>query len=242
MVMLSNVNLEEELRRKRGDVGADALLEEVRAILNQAVEEEQRILRDISDGSTSLGIPSPDALEADRIFHIDTIRDLCIEYRLRFLPSEQFKGEIPHAALAELRRLERRSGQPIGGHHVVAPSSLFKLDDPHTDPMLFVPVTADHWYLVHRWGNDMAWYRKLLCYPVRDVYAYIRTIVLVSALIAVAVPESWLHAPSDFAANVLRYFLFFYSFMAMAAMSAFLGFQFAKNFSANLWDSRYFRV
>lgn len=240
--MLSNVNLEEELRRKRGDFEADALLEEVRAILSSAVEEEQRILRDINNGSSSLGIPSPDVLEADRIFHIDTIRDLCIAYRLRFLPSEQFKGEIPVEALAQLRRLERRSGETIGGHHVVAPSSLFKLDDPHADPMLFVPVTAEHWYLVHRWGNDMAWYRKLLCYPVRDVYAYIRTIVVVSAIIAVAVPESWLHAPSDFAANVLRYFLFLYSFMAMAAMSAFLGFQFAKNFSANLWDSRYFRV
>ncbi len=240
--MLSNVNLEEELRRKRGDFEAEALLEEVRAILSTAVEEEQRILRDINNGSSSLGIPSPDLLEADRIYHIDSIRELCIEYRLRFLPSEQFKGEIPLEALAQLRRLERRSGEAIGGHHVVAPSSLFKLDDPHTDPMLFVPVTADHWYLVHRWGNDMAWYRKLLCYPVRDVYAYIRSIVVVSAIIAVAVPESWLHAPSDLASNVLRYFLFLYSFMAMAAMSAFLGFQFAKNFSANLWDSRYFRV
>lgn len=108
--------------------------------------------------------------------------------------------------------------------------------------MLFVPVTADHWYLVHRWGNDMVWYRKLLCYPIRDVYAYIRSILAVSVLIAVAVPESWLHAPTAFSADVIRYFLFLYSFIAIAAMSAFLGFQFAKNFSANLWDSRFFRV
>jgi hypothetical protein len=240
--MFARVDLEEKLREKQGDVQAEALLAEVRAILNEAVQEEQRILHELNNGSTSLGIPSPDALQADRIFHIDAIRELCIEYRLRFLPSDRFKGEIPHAALAELRRIERGAGHDIGGHHVVAPSSLFRLDDPQADPMLFVPVTADHWYLVHRWGNDMKWYRRLVCYPVRDVYAYIHTLVVFSALLALLVPGSWLEAPSESGTLVMRYFVFLYSFVAMAAMSAFLGFQFAKNFSANLWDSRHFRV
>ncbi len=240
--MFSKIDLEQKLREKQDEAQAEALLEEVRALLHEAAQEEQRILHDLSNGITSLGIPSAEHLQADRIFHVNAIRELCIEYRLRFLPAERFQGAIPHAALAELRRLERSAARPVGGCHVVAPASLFKLDDPLADPMLFVPVTADHWYLVHRWGHDMVWYRKLLCYPVRDVYAYIRTLLALSALLAILIPGGWLHAPSDTGALVLRYFLFLYSFVAMAAMSAFLGFQFAKNFSANLWDSRYFRV
>ena len=34
-------------------------------------------------------------LDTDKIYHIDNIKSLCIDYRLRFLDLKYFKGEIP---------------------------------------------------------------------------------------------------------------------------------------------------
>ncbi len=51
---------------------------------------------------------------------------------------------------------------PLRGFKVMAPAARFKLCDSDADPLLFVPVGKDHYYLVHKWGGDLRWHRALL--------------------------------------------------------------------------------
>ena len=39
-----------------------------------------------------------DKINSDRIFHISDIKKICIDYRLRFLDFELFKGKVPDEA------------------------------------------------------------------------------------------------------------------------------------------------
>ena len=47
-----------------------------------------------------------DKVETDKIFHIDQIKKICIDYRLRFLDTKYFKGDFPANAISKIRQLE----------------------------------------------------------------------------------------------------------------------------------------
>ena len=44
----------------------------------------------------------PNKIESDRLFHIDDIKKICIDYRLRFLDLKYFKGEIPEEGIKKI--------------------------------------------------------------------------------------------------------------------------------------------
>ena len=44
-----------------------------------------------------------DKINSDRIFHISDIKKICIDYRLRFLDFELFKGKVPDEAYKNLK-------------------------------------------------------------------------------------------------------------------------------------------
>ena len=48
-----------------------------------------------------------DQLETKRIFHRDTIKKTCIDYRLRFLNLDYFKGDVPVEAIESMQALEQ---------------------------------------------------------------------------------------------------------------------------------------
>ena len=45
----------------------------------------------------------PDKIDSDRVFHISDIKKICIDYRLRFLDFELFKGKVPDEAYKNLK-------------------------------------------------------------------------------------------------------------------------------------------
>ena len=72
-----------EIRAKNAQPSNTEVLEGFKALLNQPNEGE-RILRNLfySDGGEEQ--LDFDTLDVNRIFHIDDIKKLCIDYRLRF--------------------------------------------------------------------------------------------------------------------------------------------------------------
>ena len=44
-----------------------------------------------------------DKINSDRIFHMSDIKKICIDYRLRFLDFELFKGKVPDEAYKNLK-------------------------------------------------------------------------------------------------------------------------------------------
>ena len=89
-----------------------------------------------------------DLLETNKIFHLEQIKTICIDYRLRFLDSDIFKNEIPEEAISKIRMLEKAHNTSLNGFKIIAPSKAFHLLN-YDDPLLFVPMGNDYYYLIH---------------------------------------------------------------------------------------------
>ena len=68
-----------------------------------------------------------DQLETSRIYHIEQIKKVCVDYRLRFLDLKHFKGELPLSANSAIEDLQNRHQTELDGLKIMAPSKLFKL-------------------------------------------------------------------------------------------------------------------
>ena len=128
-----------------------------------------------------------DQLETERIFHRDTIKKTCINYRLRFLDLDYFKGDIPIEAIESIQSLEQAHNTELQNMKIVAPSKLFKLKNAD-DPLLFVPIGNQYYYLIHKWGNDLHPLRQLLMWPFKNIVTSILSILLLSLVLTLFMP------------------------------------------------------
>src|ERR1051326_1401210 len=190
--MFRKINIKEELLKEKAHPAAPAkeLLHEVYELLRNKENEDEEILARLRKGkskdaiSVELNIPADDA----NVFTLEQIRKVCVDYRLRFLDTKQFKGEYPYEALLKIKEFERKHGMSIGQFMVMAPSNMFRLLDPDKDPLLFANVGKGNYYLIHQWGNDLAWYRKILSWPMQNLRNLLITILSFTFLLAAAVP------------------------------------------------------
>ena len=66
-------------------------------------------------------------LETNKIFHLNQIKKVCIDYRLRFLDLKYFKGNIPKEGIEKITQLEKDHETSLEGFKIMAPSVLFRL-------------------------------------------------------------------------------------------------------------------
>ena len=79
----------------------------------------------------------PNKIESDRLFHIDDIKKICIDYRLRFLDFDYFKGKVPQEAYDNLKDFTMNHPDLDIKIKMMAPSKLFELEN-YDDPLMFV--------------------------------------------------------------------------------------------------------
>ena len=176
-----------------------------------------------------------DKLDNGKIFHLNTIRKICIDYRLRFLDIKYFKGEIPSEAIDKIKQLENDHNKKLNNFKIMAPSIMFRLKKTD-DPLLFVPIGDNYFYLIHKWGNDLAPLRKIRMWPFRSIKNLLFTLLFVSYAITLITPLSiFTNSPnsSDF------WILFLFMFKAVVSIVLFLGVALGKNFNPKIWNSRY---
>ena len=99
-------------------------------------------------------------LNSDNLFHVDQIRKICIDYRLRFLDVKLFKGKIPKEAFKKLDQFKNNHPNLNFELRIMAPSKLFELEN-YDDPLLFASLGDGYYYLIHKWGNDLSFFRKI---------------------------------------------------------------------------------
>ncbi len=114
--------------------------------------------------------------EERRVFTIDQIKSLCLDYRLRFLPSKLYKGSIDEKLPEKVREFEMTSvayKQAVEyakrsyytsklEYFICAPANSFELKDKNLDPLLFIRISEDRYYLIYKWGNDLSIFRRVL--------------------------------------------------------------------------------
>lgn len=209
-------------------------------ILNNILEQYQI---DFAENQTKESAPKPnsfdfDTLDTNRIYHIRHIKKVCIDYRLRFLDLRYFKPALPQEAIEAIEKLETLHNTRLEQLKIVAPSRLFKLED-KDDPLLFVPLGNDYFYLVHKWGNDLHPLRKLLVWPFKSLPNLMVLVFLISFLATFMIP-SGLFSKQESTAEF--WILYFFMFKMIASIVLFYGFALGKNFNPAIWDSKYFNA
>ncbi len=237
---LPRLNIESRLRkyRDRQVSQADLMNEVYKALLSEPREITKIHSQLSSKTSKENNTFKFEQLEADRIYHLDQIREICIEYRLRFLDSSYFKGELPHQAIFEIERLQQAHDTELSGFKIMAPSRLFKLED-KDDPLLFAPIGNGYYYLIHKWGNDLHPLRKLLVWPFKNLVNLTILVLLISYLATVVVPDGIFSRNSS---NAEFWLIFFFMFKSVGAVVIFYGFALGKNFNSAIWNSKYFNA
>jgi len=225
--MFERINIYEELVKEKKK--SPSLLDEATALLQVESKKEEDILNRIKSSSSLTQYPAS-VIRSENIFTVEQIRNTCIKYRLRFLDSQLFKGEIPYEAIIKVKEIEKKHGVIFPEFKILAPTTLFKLEDRNKDPLLFAHIGKEKYLLIYKWGNDMNWYRKILAFPLRTAKFFILTMLVISLLISIAVPV-------DYSA---RMFIFLLSNLFFLSTFAHIGYmRLNQNFSEFEWDSKF---
>jgi hypothetical protein len=193
----------------------------------------------MDNGATSSKLPSSDNLSEERIFDLESIKTLCVKYRLRFLSTKQFKGDIPSSAISSVKETEQIIGHNIDAFMIAAPSKLFKLEDSNKDPLLFAPLEDGRFYLIDQWGDDMAWYRKIVNWPLTSPITLLLAVLSVSGLLTVLIPSNLLSSSGEFL-NFMRLVAFGWNVIFLLGITSYLWFASHAKFSIHAWNSKTF--
>ena len=239
-MIFKNTNIERELHAFREKNQKEhEILEDVQRILQKNTASKATITATLNSKKTTTANNFDfDLLETDRIYHIDQIKQICIDYRLRFLDSRYFKGKIPEIGISKIKELENAHNIEIQGFKIMAPSKLFKLED-KDDPLLLAPIGNDYFYLIHKWGNDLHPMRKLLVWPFKNIVNLASFVFLISYLVTLMVPNG-LFSKSNSSAEF--WIIYFFMFKCIASVVIFYGFAHGKKFNPAIWNRKYFNA
>lgn len=111
-MLLPKTNIEQKLSsiKKKRILAEDIDLKQVYSILSNLDNELGRIENNVIIGN---GVANNkfniDLLNSDKIYHTKEIKQICIDYRLRFLDTKYFKGTIPAEGLSKIKALEKNT-------------------------------------------------------------------------------------------------------------------------------------
>lgn len=237
--MLEKTNIKSRLDAVREKSGSTHVLAEIQELITNTNLQDQAIVNRIenSDGE----IPNEfdfDLLETDKIYHISEIGKICIDYRLRFLDSKLYKGDLPYEAITEIKRLEQLHDIKLDSFKMMAPSKLFKLENAD-DPLLFASMGNGYYYFIHKWGSDLHPLRKMMMWPFKTFETFMVTILALSFLCTYIVPKGFF---MDQSSGVEFFLLFIFMFKWLGGIALYYGFAKGKNFNTAIWRSKFFNA
>ena len=232
---MRKVNLFEELLSERNkEISSDELKSIVKKIWSNHDSKKDQIRISLNkkndDKNNQLKF---DKMESKNIFHKNTIKKICVRYRLRFLDSNLFKGEYPKNITRIITDLESKHDTSLSNFKIMAPSKLFKIKSPD-DPILFVPIGNDYFYLVHKWGKEFNKLRKLMVLPFKNIDNLTIFSILVSVFFALA---GKLVMPSLTSSEVFILFLFLVK--GFIFIFFYMFFLTRRNFSESNWNNKF---
>ena len=230
-----DLNLQNTLRKDRDKhISSEDLKVMIQAIFDRKEAVKSRVKSILETPNKSyVNTLTFDALDFDKIFHIDSIKKLCINYRLRFLDTHLFKGEYPKELYSIIPNLENDHKIQLKDFKIMAPSKLFRLKTKE-DPLLFVPIGNGYYYLVHKWGDDLKSYRKILVWPFKNINTLIFTSIILS-LLSTAIGSALFNDFSDTQLLVI----FIFNIKTFVFVTFYLLFMMRKNFNESIWNSKY---
>ena len=222
----NTVDLYRELKKVRQKQG---VVEEANELLKADREKSIALHNRIKSGREN-GDLTFNTDFSDNIYTLEQIKEICICYRLRFLDAKRYKGEIPAEAISKIKELEKRTGKVFSSFKIIAPKKLFELDDKDSDPLLFVQLSDNKYYFIHKWGGEVNRFRSALAYPFRSFMHMFGFIAILAFIFSSLIPTS---------SSIIFAFLFVHSFIAMCGMACLIIFSMRENFSDIEWNSKF---
>jgi len=232
---MKKVNLFEELLRERNkQISSIELKSLIKDICEKEDFKKNRIAKSLNEkNNENFNKMKFEEMETKNIFHKDTIKSICVQYRLRFLDSNLFKGDYPNNITKVISDIEKKHETTLNNFMIMAPSKLFKIKSPD-DPILFVPLGNDYYYLIHKWGEEFNHLRKLLVLPFKNIDNLTVFSILVSVFFALV---GKLLIPSLTSSEVFILFLFLVK--GFIFIFFYMFFLTRRNFSESIWNSKY---
>jgi hypothetical protein len=225
------MNLQEQLEKeavikREEDFSGLKALESTKQLLLEAGTADYQILRDMGmHRSIQRNIDLKgrkmelEKLEEQygQIFTVDEIKNLACKYALKFLRSDEYSGEVDVEMLAKIKEFSKESGIDMNGaklqynFFILAPQAAFVLknkpDPIPRDPILFYRIDENHFRLIHKWGNDLSNWRRLIGWKYTNELTYIAYWFTITFLplffICMCIqPSLWLAIPAFVVATV----------------------------------------
>ncbi len=237
---MQDINLKTELERVQEELSQNVIVSEVKQLLNSDATEEALISERIYNRAMSNGVDSviTELLDPSLIFDSEAIEAICTKYRLRFLESTLFKGEVPAEAIRIVKHIESDTGLRFSKFSIIAPAERFRLKDSTKDPILLAELPNGRFYYIHHWGDDMSWKDLLLQYPFRHMGTLAASSIILGAVFALLIPMQFADGKVEF---FYRFFIFSMSSALIMTLVIIIGIMYSKDFSENVWNSKFLR-
>lgn len=238
--MLKEVNLQEKLLKERAkSLKKDEVLVWAQQIFKDLEQARSKTLQKLETSNKEVQNNfNFNKVDADNIFHIHQIKKICIDYRLRFLDTQFFKGDYPEEVISKIHELEKAHNTQLNGFKIIAPSKLFVLKKAD-DPLLFAPMGNGYYYLVHKWGNDLHPLRKYKVWSFKNVGNLAVLLLTLSFLISFSIKDFVFNQQ---ASGVYALVLFLFIFKFGVGFTLLYGISSGKNFNEYIWQSQYNKV
>lgn len=125
-----------------------------------------------------------DKFDQARVFHISQIESICNKYYLKFLPAERFRGSIDADLPQKLTTFEVAHGEKLNpiNSYIIAPERSFELEEKPKDPLFFFKINSEYYYLIHKWGNDLNIFRRILPLLSRNDFTFFSQLIVLTSI------------------------------------------------------------
>ena len=238
--MFGNIDIKEELKKTQYS-REKSIIDIFNNQLDSDYNQEKNIIKNISNCNTKSSYADLHDYNSEDLYELENIKQIAIKFRLRFLPTKYFKNEIPQEAIFKIKSLEKLNNTTIKQYYILSPSQNFDLEDVNKDPLLFVPLKNGKFLLIHKWGTDLRWYKKITALPLRSIESILIFIGIIALVIATITP-TWLilnGAEVDmgyFGYHRIAWFI--YSFILLCSLTTFICFSQSIYPSEYQWDKK----
>ena len=198
---------------------------------------QKNVLENLKLYNQSFELIHENTVEREKIFGLDEIKTICINFNLRFLDIKKFKGQIPSEAADLLNEFATKQKKRIGKLKVLGPEEVFRNAKYNVDPIIFAETENGNYYLIHQWGNKLPWYVPLTTFPLRNIENLVVTLAAFCLILTLTIPQHWIMDTSKFPYwGMHRFALFFHLFILFGALLLFFMLSFRFGFTSSKWD------
>ena len=238
--MFNNVDIEKQLSRLRSKTrtGEEQLISETKRILTNDLFAEKKILEHLKQYNKSHEVIDESDVDEILIYTKKEIKQIAVFYRLKFLESKFYKPEIPYEAILKIKSLNEKHRKDIKLFKVLAPNESFLDKNFYFDSILFAKTNYENYFLIHRWGKQLKWNRKIKYWPLRNFETLALTVIAFTLIVTLGLPTQLITLDSKATYwSGYRAAAFFFFFFFNFGVTVFITFSFAKNFSSSVLNS-----